>query len=106
VSTPKNDIPALPGGPAPGEPVPETPVDGLDLKAFATIAARLASGEGRAAVLARYGLNEARWLGIESTWMLRIATALLRDDRSLHSAYDEAFCAAQRELSGGRPEVA
>jgi hypothetical protein len=87
--------------------VPETPVDGLDLKAFAAVAARLASGrEARAAVLARFGLDEARWLTIESTWMLRIATALLRDDRSLHSAYDEAFCAAERELSRGGAEHA
>ncbi|KYF49768.1 hypothetical protein BE04_24745 [Sorangium cellulosum] len=82
--------------------MPHTPVDGFDLKALATVTAHLAARkEPRAAVLARAGLDELRWLAIEKTWMLRIATALLQRDPSLGQAYDAAFAAAKAKLEAG-----
>jgi len=99
MTTSKPAIPQLPGGPDPGQPVPRTPIDGFDLKAFATLSAELAARkEPRETVLARARLDELRWLAIEKRWMLRIATALLQQDLSLAQEYDQAFAAAQAEL--------
>jgi hypothetical protein len=98
--TAKPPIPQLPGGPDPAEPVPRTPVDGFDLVAFAAMGARLATAtEPRATTLERAGLDEARWLAIEKTWMLRVATALMQQDPTLSQDYDSAFAAAQAELA-------
>lgn len=86
----------LPGGPDPSRPVPRDPVDGFDLAACAAVTERLSRADGpRTATLASFGLTEARWTAIESTWLLRIATALLQQDLSLGSAYDEALLAAR-----------
>lgn len=93
---PKGSLPQLPGGPNPDEPVPRTPVEGFDLAAFAALAARLADGaEPRARALASAGLDEMRWLKIETTWLLRVATALLQKDLSLSEEYDAAFDAGR-----------
>lgn len=100
--TAKAPLPQLPGGPDPTQPVPRTPVDGFDLAAFATLSARLvAAQEPRASVLARAGVNEMKWLAIEKTWMLRIATALLQGDVSLGQEYDAAVATARAELATG-----
>ncbi len=100
---PRSSVPQLPGGPDAGQPVPRTPVDGLDLRAFAAISAALATrDEPRAAVLARAGLTELRWTSIETTWLLRVATALLQQDLSLSRDHDEAFAAAQAEIAARR----
>jgi hypothetical protein len=101
VAEPPAPVLQLPGGPDAGEPVPRTAVDGFDLAAYAGVAASLAQrSEPRAATLARSGLTEARWTRIEKTWLLRVATAFLRDDVSLGKDHDEAFQAAQRALAG------
>lgn len=94
--SPLPPVPQLPGGPDPGQPVPRTPVDGFDLQAFAAVSAELAARrEPRAAVLARAGLTEQRWLSIETTWLLRVATALLQQDLSLLREHDEAIAVAR-----------
>ncbi|WP_155798253.1 hypothetical protein [Sorangium cellulosum] len=99
----KPPIPRLPGGPDPAQPVPRTPVDGLDLQAYAAVAARLAAAEEpRAAVLASARLDERRWLAIEQTWLLRLATSLLQQDRSLAEEHDAALRAAQEAIVAGR----
>lgn len=92
-------FPRLPGGPDPAEPVPRTPVSGFDLTAYASLSAELAARrEPRAAVLSRLGLTEPRWLSVEQTWMLRLATALLQEDLTLGADYDAAYAAAQAAL--------
>lgn len=94
----------LPGGPDPAAPVPRTPVDGFDLRAFAGVAAALTEKrEPRAATLARFGLDEMRWLAIEQTWLLRVTTALLQQDASLREEHDRAFADAQAALVNGPP---
>lgn len=101
MSPAKPPLPQLPGGPDAGQPVPRDPVDGYNLQGFASLAARLADGAvPRAAALAGVGLNEMRWLKIETTWLLRIATAFLQNDPSLGKEHDEAFQAAQSQLAG------
>lgn len=100
--------PQIPGGPDPDQPVPRTPVDGFDVAACARVTAHLARrGEPRAAILARFALDEGRWLHVEKTWLLRIATALLQQDPSLGRAYDEALlaekAALERGAGAGRP---
>ena len=94
----------LPGGPDPSRPIPRDPVDGFDLAACAAVTERLARADGsRTATLAGFGLTEARWAAIESTWLLRIATALLQQDLSLGSAYDEALLAARATRAAQTP---
>jgi hypothetical protein len=75
--------------------VPRTPVDGFDLNAYAAVAAHLAEGAvPRAAILAGRQLDEARWLQIEKTWLLRLATAALQGDLSLAEEHEAAYTAA------------
>ncbi|MFO0761952.1 MAG: hypothetical protein U0359_36265 [Byssovorax sp.] len=96
-------LPAFPGGPDPSAPIPTTPVEGLDLAAFARASARLADrSRPRAATLAELGLDEVRWATIEQTWMLRIAAALLKQDLALPTAYENALAEARRGLSSGQ----
>jgi hypothetical protein len=103
MSEEKPVVPALPGGPDPSQPVPRTPVGGLDLAAYARASVRLAERDRpRAAVLAELGLDEARWIAIEQTWLLRIATAMLQQDASLPAEYEAAHAAAQGEIAGAR----
>ncbi|XXX80863.1 hypothetical protein WMF30_19085 [Sorangium sp. So ce134] len=94
------DMPAVPGGPDPSLPVPREPVDGFDLAAYAAVAAQLAEGaDPRAAVLARSGLDEARWLAVEQTWLLRVAIALLQQDYDFIRAYSGATEAAREAIA-------
>lgn len=100
----KAPIPRLPGGPDPNQLVPRAPVDGIDLATYATIAAQLAAGaEPRAAVLTRAGTSEARWLEVEKTWLLRMATALLQGDFGLQQEHEAATAAAQAALAPETP---
>ncbi len=92
-------LPKLPGGPDPSRPVPRTPVEGIDLATYARVAARLAErAESRSAVLASAGLDDARWLAVEQTWLLRVAIASLQNDLELLRAYEEATLAGQDAL--------
>ena len=96
-------LPAFPGGPDPSAPIPMTPVEGLDLRAFARASARLADrSRPRTATLSELGLDEVRWATIEQTWMLRIAAALLKQDLALPAAYEEALAEARRALGSGQ----
>ncbi|XYH96683.1 hypothetical protein ACMHYB_54400 [Sorangium sp. So ce1128] len=102
--TEKAPLAQIPGGPSPAEPVPRTPVQGIDLATYAALAVRLAEGgEPRAVVLARVGLDEARWLSIEKTWLLRIATSLLQQDLSLSQEHEEASAVARGALAPPPP---
>jgi hypothetical protein len=102
--SPNSTIPQLPGGPEAGKPVPRTPVDGVDLATYAVLATRLAAGaEPRPAVLARAGLSEVRWLEVEKTWLLRMATALLQGDLSLQHEHEAATNVAQAERASQAP---
>jgi hypothetical protein len=104
--TEKPPLPKLPGGPDPSQPVPRTPVAGVDLAGYARVAAALAeAAEPRAAVLARAGLDEARWLDVEKTWLLRIATAGLAGDLALVQEHDAAAAAARADLAASAPPV-
>ncbi|WP_437305811.1 hypothetical protein [Sorangium sp. So ce388] len=99
-------IPQLHGGPNPGQPVPRDPVNGVDLQCYARITAELAHGTAsRAAVLARAGLDEARWLLIEQAWLLRLATAALQGDFSLASEHDAVLAAVQATLAEDAPPL-
>ena len=97
------DAPRIPGAPDHTQPVPRDPVSGFDLEAYATIAGRLAARADRAATLRAAGLDELRWLDVESTWLLRIAVAALREERDLLEQYDAALLRAK---SGSAPAVA
>lgn len=88
-------LPRFPGGPDPAEPIPETPVDGVDLATCARICAALTAARGRRGeVLVRHRLDEVRWAHIETTWMLRIAAAMLKGELELARTYDAALAAA------------
>ena len=97
-------LPQFPGGPDPSQPVPRTPVDGVDLETYARIAATLAERPGaRGATLAEHRLDESRWMEIEKTWLLRVATASLQKDLSLGEELDRAYTAAQASLGPTDP---
>ncbi len=90
----------------PAKPVALDPVEGVDLPTCAAIAARIAARvEPRPALLARAGLDEMRWITVEQTWMLRVATSLLQQDFSLSATYDEAFARAQAEIAASSPDL-
>lgn len=100
MSEPKPNVPQLPGGPNPNEPIPTSPVFGVDLRAYASIVGRIAARVApRAEVLAQAGIDEGRWIEIEKTWLLRLATAALKGDLSLTQEHDEAFAKAKAEAS-------
>jgi hypothetical protein len=97
-------LPRFPGGPDPEQPIVDTPVDGVSMELFAQISAELAEHcEPRRATFERHGLGEARWMGIEKTWMLRLATALMKREPALAERYDALYAAAQDQLGGQRP---
>lgn len=86
------------------QPIPRDPVDGVDLRGCAMIAAELADGaQARGAVLARHRLDELRWANIEKTWMLRLAAAMLAGDHALAQDYDALLSEAQGALHAGEP---
>lgn len=102
--TEKKAPPRLPGGPDPTAPVPREPVLGVGLEDCARIAAEVAEKpRDRRVVLARAGLDDGRWTEIETTWMLRLATALLQGDTGPKDAYDAAFQAAKDTLGPTEP---
>ncbi len=79
---------------------------GVDLAGYARTAAALAEGaEPRRAVLSRAGLDEARWMEVEKTWLLRVATASMQGDLALLAELDEAAAAAQAEIAAAAPKV-
>jgi hypothetical protein len=97
-------MPHFPGGPDPAEPVPRAPVDGVDLDAYARIAATLAERAApRASILAQHGLDELRWVDVEKTWLLRVAASALRGDVSLAEDLDRATLSAQAALGPTEP---
>ncbi|HZX00760.1 MAG TPA: hypothetical protein VFF45_00805 [Bacilli bacterium] len=95
MSQAKTSLPQLPGGPGPDAPIPRDRVHGVDVRTCGMIAGRISRVPAkRAAVLGEHGLNEASWIEVERTWMLRVAAALLAVDLSLRGEYDEGFAAA------------
>lgn len=94
----------LPAGPAPGEPIPDGPIDGIDFATYARISAILAEKRGpRANVLAANDLDEVRWAFVEQGFMIRIATAALRGDTSLAMELDRLYVEAQDQLGDTEP---
>jgi hypothetical protein len=76
--------------------VPRQPVDGIDLAAYAALACALAAAPtARLKILAEHQLDEMRWLEVEKTWLLRLATAALQGDLSLGEEHDRAYSAAK-----------
>jgi hypothetical protein len=95
-------IPQFPGGPDPTQPVPRTPVDGVDLATYARVASALAAQpRARAQVLAEHRLDEMRWLEVEKTWLLRVAVASLQGDLSLGEELDRAQQEARSKRGDG-----
>ena len=95
--TARPPLPRFPGGPDPSKPVPRDPVEGVDLARYVTISAELTERKTpRKQVLARAQLDEMRWMKIEQTWLLRIATAALQGDLSLLQQHDAALFAAKK----------
>lgn len=91
--------PLAPGG----DPASTSDVDGVSLDAYALTSARLAARAApRAAVLASAGLDEARWLSVEATWLARIAGAALASDAALVEAFQAASARAADEVAAGR----
>lgn len=100
----KPPIVQLPGGPDPTQPVPRTPVLGLDIAGYARVAVAVAERPtARAAVLAEHGLDDARWMQIEQTWLLRVAAAALQHDLTLGQELDQAYTEAQSALGPTEP---
>ncbi len=94
----------LPGGPPADAPIPSDPVDGVDLQTYALISAHLAEGvDPRDRVLHMHRLDETRWLHIEQTHLLRIASATLRGDRSRAEEFDRLYLEAQDALGPVEP---
>lgn len=97
-------IPHLPGGPDPALPIPREPVHGVDLTRYGQISAALAEGqEPRTQVLRAQQLDEMRWLEVEQTWLLRIASGAMRGDLSLGQELDRAYAEAQASLGTLEP---
>ncbi|HZF53187.1 MAG TPA: hypothetical protein VE093_31255 [Polyangiaceae bacterium] len=75
----------------------------LDLEAYARIMAELAAaGDGRAAVLARHGLDEETWDTIDVRFQERLSEALDEEGDGLPAlitSYTAAYEAAQRALA-------
>lgn len=75
----------------------------LDIEAYARVMAELAAaGTARAEVLARRGIDEARWDVIDVHWQARLSAAIdeTEDGMSpLLSAYAAAYEAAQSALA-------
>ena len=104
MADPASALPVIPGGPDPSKPVPRDPVDGFDLGRYATVSAVLAEGtRPREEVLAEQGLTERSWCRIELTWMLRVATSMLRGEQDLALEYNDLYVAAQDSLGPSDP---
>jgi hypothetical protein len=72
----------------------------LTIEAYAALMAELAAaGDARAEVLARHGLDEARWEAIDAHWQQRLSDALDEEGdgvAEILSAHAAAYEAAQR----------
>lgn len=80
------------------------PVEGIDLRSYATASARIAEGrEQRSTVLSELGLDEMTWLDVEKTWLLRIGAAAMQGDLSLSQSFDAHYVAAQDSLGPTEP---
>lgn len=100
----KPPIPAFPGGPDPSKPVPDTPVEGLDLETYAYVSARIAEKkEPQDAILAEIGLTNRQWMRVEQTWLLRVAVAGLQGDTVYLKRYDDACVAGQERVAQDQP---
>jgi hypothetical protein len=79
-------------------------VHGIDLDTYAGIAAEVAERpQDKSRILAAHQLAEMRWLEVEKTWLLRVATAALQNDLSLGEDLDRAYSAAQAALGAVEP---
>ena len=104
MSEAKPPIPRFPGGPDPEQPIPRTAVEGIDLPRYAFLSVSITDRPtARAELLAGNNLTEASYLRVETTWLLRIATATLVGDLELARDYDQATVAAQEELTKDQP---
>ena len=74
----------------------------LDVEGYARLMAELAAaGASRGEVLARHGLDEARWEAIDARWQEALSEAIDVEDEGVPpilSAYAAAYEAAQRSL--------
>jgi len=94
----------LPGGPAPGEPIPNGPIDGIEFGTYVRISAILAEKKApRANVLAANNLDEVRWAFVEQGFLLRVATAALRGDMGPSEELDRQYVEAQDALGPTDP---
>lgn len=97
-------FPRLPGGPDPAAPIPREPVGGVDLRTVGLIAGSIAAApQASAAVLARFGLDAARFREIEATWMLRLAASVLAGEGGLRAEYDAGY--AEADAGTEAPEL-
>ncbi|MFT3772981.1 MAG: hypothetical protein QM820_46960 [Minicystis sp.] len=75
----------------------------LSIERYAAVMAELAAaGDARGVVLARHGLDEARWDAVDTYWQAQISAALDQEDdgvAEIISAYAAAYEAAQRALA-------
>jgi hypothetical protein len=75
----------------------------LTIEAYAEVMAELAAaGDARAEVLARHGLDEARWDAVDARWQERLFAALDEEGdgvAELVSAHAAAYAAAQRAVA-------
>lgn len=74
------------------------------LEAYTLVMAELASaGDARDEVLARHGLDEARWEALDTRWQDRLSEAMDQDPDDgvpeLLAAYAAAYEAAQRSIA-------
>jgi hypothetical protein len=94
----------LPGGPAPDQPIPDGPIDGIDFPTYVRVSAILAEKRApRANVLAANGLDEVRWAFVEQGFLLRAAAAALRGDMGPLSELDRLYTEAQDALGDTDP---
>jgi hypothetical protein len=78
---------------------PTAAVHGVDLKRYAELMTRLASGEPRAQVLDGAALDEQKWLEIEKTWGLRLAEAAQRGNTQALIEFEKGVADAQKNAS-------
>lgn len=83
--------------------VDNDPVHGIDLVGYASIMARLASGQSRQALLSGAGLDEQKWQDVEKTWGLRLAKAAQQNDTRTLLAFEKGVAAAHRDSAPGDP---
>lgn len=84
-------VTGLPGGPDLAHSVPLDPVEGFTVEMYGELSAKIAQARGsRGALLAAAGLDEARYLRVEQTWLLRLASAAIRQEQEILLAFASA----------------